>query len=155
MQDHEHMFDKAPDGPAAALEIRHALEPERVDQLLELYGQAWWASDRTADDVRAMLEETDLVFALVDREADRLAGFARVLTDGVYRAFVYDVVVDARYRDRGLGRTLMDAVVAHPRLGRVELIELSCQPELVPFYRRCGFEVATNASTLMRRARPS
>jgi GNAT superfamily N-acetyltransferase len=136
------------------LEIRDTLESERIDQLLELYAQAWWARDRAASDVRRMLEATDLVFALIDRGADRLVGFARVLTDGVYRAFVYDVVVDDGYRDRGLGRMLMDAIVAHPRLAQVELIELACQPELVAFYRRCGFDVASDASTLMRRPRP-
>jgi GNAT superfamily N-acetyltransferase len=98
-----------------------------------------------------MLAETDLVFALVDRAADRLVGFARVLSDFVYRAYVYDVVVDAQWRGRGLGRELLDAILEHPRLAAVELVELSCQADMVPFYERWGFEDSTGRSVLMRR----
>ena len=100
-----------------------------------------------------MLASADLVFALVDRATDRLVGFARVLTDAVYRAFVYDVVVDHRHRESGLGRVLLDAIVGHPTLARVETIELACQPELVPFYRRWGFADTLAGSTLLRRVR--
>jgi len=96
-----------------------------------------------------MLAASDLVFALVDRSADRLAGFARVLTDGAYLALVLDVVV-VEWRGQGLGRTLMDAVVAHPRLAGVKSLELVCQPEMMPFYRRWGFTDDIGPSTLMR-----
>ncbi len=40
-----------------------------------------------------MLAHTDLVFALVDTDSDRLVGLARVLTDTIYRASVFDVIV--------------------------------------------------------------
>jgi GNAT superfamily N-acetyltransferase len=98
-----------------------------------------------------MLAGTDLVLALIDRATDRLVGFARALTDWRYRAYVYDVIVAAEWRDRGLGRVLVDAVLA--RLEGVESIELSCQPEMIPFYRRWGFRDDLGGSLLMRRSR--
>ena len=76
-------------------------------------------------------------------------GFARVLTDWHYRAYVYDVIVATDWRDRGLGRELLDALME--RLHAVESIELSCQPEMIPFYRRWGFTDEFGGSLLMRR----
>ena len=34
----------------------------------------------------------------------------------------------------------MQAILGHPRLARVRDFELYCRPELVPFYRRMGFD---------------
>jgi predicted GNAT family N-acyltransferase len=98
-----------------------------------------------------MLAASDVVFAVIDPDTDRLVAFARVLTDDVYRALVYDVVVTSDRRGDGLGRLLMDAIVTHPRLADVESIELVCQPELVDFYRHWGFTDDVGRSLLMRR----
>lgn len=98
-----------------------------------------------------MLAASDLVFALVEQHTDRLVGFARVLTDDTYLAVVLDVVVAFGTRGNGLGRMLLDAIVTHPRLVDVQSLELVCQPDLVPFYRRWGFTDDIGHSLLMRR----
>lgn len=122
-----------------------------VDQLLDLFASAWWAADRTTDDVTRMLAASAVVTALVHRASDRLVGFPRVITDEVYLAVVLDVVVAPGWRGTGLGALLMDAVVGHPRLAGVRSIELVCQPELMPFYRRWGCTDQVGRSRLMRR----
>ena len=98
-----------------------------------------------------MLAGSDLVLALIDRAADRLVGFTRVLTDWYYRAYVYDVIVAPDWQGRGLGRVLMDALLSDPRLAAVEMIELSCQRDMVPVYRRWGFTDELGESLRMRR----
>ena len=95
-----------------------------------------------------MLAGTDLVLVLIDRGTDRLVGFTRALTDWRYRAYLYDVIVAPDWRGRGLGRVLVDAALA--RLEGVETIELSCQPDMISFYRRWGFEHELGGSLLMR-----
>jgi GNAT superfamily N-acetyltransferase len=97
-----------------------------------------------------MLAGTDLVLALIDRATDRLVGFTRALTDWRYRAYVYDVIVAPDWQGRGLGRVLMDATME--RLAGVESIELTCKPEMIPFYRRWGFSDELGGSLLMRRS---
>lgn len=121
------------------VEVREAVEADRLPQLMELFAAEWWTASRTADDVAAMLAGSDLVFALIHRPTDRLVGFARVITDEVYLAVVLDVIVTSEWRGSGLGAMLLDAVVGHRRLAAVHSVELVCQPELVPFYRRWGF----------------
>ncbi|GAA4168987.1 GNAT family N-acetyltransferase [Phytohabitans flavus] len=137
------------------VELRDRVEAERLPQLMELFASGWWTADRVADDVAAMLGASDLVFALLHRPDDRLVGFARVLTDGVYLALVLDVLVAPDVRGSGVGAMLMDAVVRHPRLAQVRSVELVCQPELFPFYRRWGFTEQVGRSTLMRLTRSS
>jgi GNAT superfamily N-acetyltransferase len=137
------------------VELRERVEGERLPQLMELFAAGWWTADRVPEGVAAMLEGSDLVFALVHRPDDRLVGFARVLTDGVYLAVVLDVLVAPDARGTGVGAMLMDAVVRHPRLAAVRSVELVCQPELFPFYRRWGFTEQVGRSTLMRLTRSS
>ncbi|MGN9913193.1 GNAT family N-acetyltransferase [Phytohabitans sp. LJ34] len=137
------------------VELRDRVADERLPQLMALFAAGWWTADRAPEDVAAMLAASDLVFALVHRPDDRMVGFARVLTDGVYLALVLDVLVAPDMRGSGVGAMLMDAVVRHPRLAAVGSVELVCQPELFPFYRRWGFTEQVGRSTLMRLTRSS
>ncbi|HEY3510433.1 GNAT family N-acetyltransferase [Kribbella sp. NPDC051137] len=106
-------------------------------------------SDRTPADVERLLANSDLAFAVLDD--DKLVGFARVLTDYTYVALMLDVIVDESHRGTGVGAVLLDAVVDHPALADVRSLELVCQPDLVPFYRRWGFTDQVGSSRLMRR----
>jgi len=76
-----------------------------------------------------------------------------VLTDFAIKALIFDVIVDSEYRGQGLGKRLLDAVVAHPALQTVQHLELYCLPELVPFYERCGFSDSLGGLRLMRLAK--
>ncbi|MBI4259073.1 MAG: GNAT family N-acetyltransferase [Actinobacteria bacterium] len=98
-----------------------------------------------------MLEGSDVVVGFADPDDGRLVGFARVVTDFVYKALVLDVIVDAPARGTGLGGVIMDAVISHPRLAGVRHFELYCRPELVPFYERWGFTDDLGELRFMRR----
>ncbi|NUR94582.1 MAG: GNAT family N-acetyltransferase [Kribbellaceae bacterium] len=106
-------------------------------------------SDRTTTDVERLLANSDLVFAVLHN--DTLAAFARVLTDHTYVALLLDVIVAERHRGTGVGAVLLDAVVNHPELIGVRSLELVCQPDVMPFYRRWGFTDQVGTSHLMRR----
>jgi RimJ/RimL family protein N-acetyltransferase/GNAT superfamily N-acetyltransferase len=137
--------------------------PRRVDTLTEaqvedlhcLYQNEWWTRERTIEDVRRMLDATKILVGFADPKTDRLIAFARVLTDEVYKALVLDVIVAPAAREKGMGRALMDAVIAHPALAAVRHFELYCRPELVPFYRRWKFEPAGDNLRFMRRVSPN
>jgi predicted GNAT family N-acyltransferase len=132
-------------------DVLHEIESDRLPELLTLFHSAWWMSDRTPEETERVLRESDIVVALVDPPSDRLTGFARVLTDFTHIALILDVVVAPEHRSSGQGATLMSAIVDHPRLQTVRSLELVCQPDLVPFYRRWGFTTEVGQSLLMRR----
>jgi predicted GNAT family N-acyltransferase len=133
-------------------EIRRGLTASQVDDLLGLFAGEWWTEDRTRSDVERMLAATDLVFAVVENPSAAVVGFARVLTDQTYVALVLDVIVAPEHRGHGLGRLLVETILAEPGLQAVRSIELVCQPELVPFYEQWGFSASVGRSGLMRRA---
>ena len=132
-------------------EVRDHLSSSQVDDLLRMYRSEWWSSDRSRADVERMLPATDLLYAIVERESDVLVAFARVLTDRRCLAGVLDVIVAAEHRGRGLGRLLVEGICSDPALRDVVSIELVCQPELMPFYRKWGFSEQVGRSRLMRR----
>ncbi len=134
-----------------------SLDEGHIQQLLALYQGEWWTRGRRLEDVRRMLDGSDYVFALCSVPDGRLAAFARVLTDGVFKALLFDVIVAPEFRERGLGRRLLDSIVSHPTLGHVKHLELYCLPELVAFYEQWGFSTEVSGVTFMRRnadARP-
>ena len=70
----------------------------------------------------------------------RLVGFARAITDTIYRAVIDDVVVDTAHRGRGIGSQLMNRLGAE--LSDVEEVFFGCDTSEVPFYEKHGYEQA-------------
>jgi len=132
--------------------IVNQLSSSQIDELLELFRHTYWANDRKRSDVVRMLANTDLVFGLYDEEAGRLCAFARVLSDGVYRAVLFDVVVHPKYQGKGLARELMEAIVSHPSLAKVEKLILYCRPEVVELYKKWGFTEELGDTRMMMRS---
>ncbi|MFL5796717.1 MAG: GNAT family N-acetyltransferase [Actinomycetota bacterium] len=127
------------------------LDGDLPEQLYRLYVDEWWTHRRSLDDVRRMLDGSDVVIGLIDDADGSLAGFARVITDFIYKALVLDVIVARGHRNAGLGARLMDEVLGHSRLRDVIHFELYCRPELVPFYERWGFTNDLGELRFMRR----
>jgi GNAT superfamily N-acetyltransferase len=130
--------------------IVETLTESQVSDLMDLYKNEFWSDKRTRQDVEKMLASTDVIIGLVD-ECDRLIAFTRVITDFVYRAMVFDVIVKPAHRKMGLGAKLMDALVNHPELQAVETFALTCLPNMIPFYKRWGFTDDVGDSKFMRR----
>jgi ribosomal protein S18 acetylase RimI-like enzyme len=105
-------------------------------QLIRLYQCAPWARDRTAEATKDMLGNTDLVISAWD--GARLVGFGRVLTDYVFRASIWDVIVDPAYQGQDIGTQIMQRILHHPALKRVELFWL-CTRDKQAFYEKLGF----------------
>lgn len=116
-----------------------------VEQLQELFQMAaFWARDRRPEDLAIALENSNPVISAWD--GDRLIGFARATSDGVYRATIWDVVVHPEYQGAGLGRKLVQTVLSHPQVCKVERVYLMTTNQR-QFYEKIGFEV--NGTTTM------
>ncbi|MEG4987624.1 GNAT family N-acetyltransferase [Microcoleus sp. BR0-C5] len=130
--------------------IVETLTESQVSDLMDLYKNEFWSDKRTREDVVKMLAATDVIIGFVD-ESDRLIAFTRVITDFVYRAMIFDVIIKLTHRKMGLGAKLMDAVLNHPELQAVENFALNCLPNMMPFYERWGFTDDVGEMKFMRR----
>jgi ribosomal protein S18 acetylase RimI-like enzyme len=106
------------------------------NQLMALYAQTDWARHRSLDETKRMLAHTDVAISAWD--GSRLVGFGRVLTDYVFRASIWDVVVDRTYQDQDIGKGIVHRILTHPKLEQVELFWL-CTRRYQGFYASLGF----------------
>jgi hypothetical protein len=105
------------------------LSPTHVDQLVDMYQSERWTRGRIRSDVATMLQGSDVVFAYEDDEG-KICAFAPAITDGVFKAMIFDVIVRKGLRGSRLGARILQDVREHPVLSRVRHVELYCLPEL-------------------------
>ena len=125
------------------------LSPHHIEQLHRLYKQEWWSKHRTLEQTQKVVSGSQLCIAIVDNN-NNLAGFARVLTDFVFKALIFDVIVANSSRKMGLGDKLISTIKNHPALCEVAHFELYCLPEMFAFYQRLGFSEELGHIKLMR-----
>lgn len=58
------------------------------------------------------------------------------------------IIVHEDVRDGRVGERLLDEITGHPDLREVDVLYLSCEPDLVEFYEQCGFEKQEAASEM-------
>ncbi len=109
-----------------------------------LHGTNWGAGMTLAVLERA--SANSVCFGLY--EGPLLIGFARAVTDLATFAYLTDVVVDEAQRGLGLGRWLVECVLAHPdlqNLRRISLLTSDAQALYLPL----GFTIGSATKTYM------
>jgi ribosomal protein S18 acetylase RimI-like enzyme len=70
------------------------------------------------------------------RDGDAVVGFVTAISDGALSAFIPLLEVLPDHQGRGIGTELMRRMLA--RLDDLYMVDLCCDAELEPFYRRFG-----------------
>ena len=127
--------------------IKFCTDKSKIDlvQLQRLYQDTtFWAKDRSIEDIEIAISNSNPVVSAWNQE--KLIGCARATSDGIYRATIWDVVINQDYQGFGLGRKLVETVITHPLLNRVERIYLTTTHQQ-KFYEKIGFK--ENSTTTM------
>jgi N-acetylglutamate synthase-like GNAT family acetyltransferase len=109
---------------------------------------AFWAVDRQIEDLKIAVDRSEPVVSAWD--GNKLVGFARATSDGIYRATIWDVVIDCDYQGIGLGRRLVETILAHSCMQRVERVYLTTTHQQ-NFYERLGFVINTSTTMVFNR----
>jgi GNAT superfamily N-acetyltransferase len=112
---------------------------------------SYWAQGRPRELVVRTIENS-LCFGIYD--GARQAGFARVVSDFGTFAWVCDVFVIEDYRGRGLGKWLMECIVAHPDLQGLRRMLLATR-DAQGLYRQYGFSPLDAPERFMHRFNPN
>ena len=91
----------------------------------------------------AFLASYAIVFAF---DGPALIGMARAISDGVYQAAIYDMVVLPEYQGKGIGREIMKRLCEQLP---VENIILYAVPGREEFYAKCGFRKMLTAMAIL------
>lgn len=123
-------------------DVKSEIDLLQLQRLLTL--AAFWAKERNLEDLAEAIKNSEPVIAVYSKQ--QLIGFARATSDGIYRATIWDVVIHPDFRGNGLGSKLVETVLSHPRMSRVERVYLMTTHQQ-KFYEKIGFE--QNSSTTM------
>ena len=109
---------------------------------------AFWAENRTTSDLKKMLAGSTVVVSLW--RGKRIVGFGRAHSDGIHRAVLWDVVVAGDLQGRGLGRRVVEALLAAPAIRNAERVYLMTTNS-AGFYKQLGFDDASPQQVLIRK----
>jgi len=106
------------------------------DRLKTLFNEVGW-NDKTDDinRLKTMVENSQIVVTAWDE--DTMVGFARCTTDYVFNGQINNVVVDSKYRKKGIGKVLIDTILDSSKQVTY-MLRGSIRNE--NFYRSLGFE---------------
>ena len=71
---------------------------------------------------------------MLARDADEIIGFVTAISDGVLAAYIPLLEVRRQWRGKGVGRELVRRLLT--QLDRLYMVDIVCDPDLIPFYER-------------------
>lgn len=103
-----------------------------------LINRSYWAKGRTMDQVKRSIENS-ICIGIYD--GDKQIGFARMVTDYAVMYWLCDVYVEEAHRGKGLGKFLVECVVNHPVLQKLNGILATSDAQ--GLYEKYGFACPT------------
>ncbi|WP_227936750.1 GNAT family N-acetyltransferase [Alkalihalobacillus deserti] len=114
------------------------LPPKEV--FFELYQTTGWiqASMFNQDELYKAMKNSWCITAAYDNK-EKLVGFGRVISDGVYQSFITDMMVHPDYQKQGIGSSMLKFLIEKCRQNGMKWIQLSCAQGKMDFYTKHGF----------------
>tara|TARA_Y100001968_G_scaffold317588_1_gene346809 strand:- start:266 stop:745 length:480 start_codon:yes stop_codon:yes gene_type:complete len=119
-----------------------------IKKLQNLFQEnAFWAEERSTNNIRKMLANSSGVVSIWDNL--KLIGFGRVTTDSIYRAVIWDVVVDKKYQGSGIGKIVIEEILNLKKLQNIDKIYLMTTNH-TEFYIQMGFKIQKNQNLMIK-----
>ncbi len=128
------------------MEIDLSTDIDRISwqELARLFELAPLGKKREPEQLEIAFRNSMLkVFAF---QGEKLIGAGRALSDGVWRAAIYDVAVFPEYQGRGIGSMIVRHLIDS---AKVDVIMLYAAPGKSEFYERFGFRKMVTAMAIM------
>jgi N-acetylglutamate synthase-like GNAT family acetyltransferase len=121
-----------------------------IDAIADMLSRAYWAIGRPRERTERAIRNS-LVFGVYD--GGRQIGVARVVTDYSIFAYLCDVFIHEEYRAHGLGKWLIQAIMAHPDLAGMRRWVLVTN-DAHGLYRQYGFTSLDDPEEWMQNFKP-
>ena len=107
-----------------------------------------WGHKRNIQDLKKMLSASSVVISLWSKE--KLIGFGRATSDEIFRAVLWDIIVDKNYQKLGLGKKIVQKLLSNPLISNVQRIYIMTTHCEV-FYNKIGFQDSSNQRLMIYR----
>ncbi|MCU0631045.1 MAG: GNAT family N-acetyltransferase [Methanoregulaceae archaeon] len=112
-----------------------------TEDIRSLYREAGWWKEEWDPVHLDLLVVGSLAFAVaVDHETGCAVAMGRAISDGCSDAYIQDLVVKSGYRESGIGRKILSALVTSCQALGITWIALIAEPGTEQFYVPSGFE---------------
>ncbi len=119
-----------------------------LNKLQKLLDQnAFWAKNRTINDLRKCLANSDVIVSLW--VGNEIVGFGRALTDGIYRGVLWDIVIDQNYQGKGFGKLIVKNLLSSKKIKQTKKLYLMTTNKKL-FYSQLDFEEVSSQNLLIR-----
>jgi GNAT superfamily N-acetyltransferase len=124
------------------------------DDFFDLYEAIGWnvGYGFTAEELHEAMSHSWYLVAAYHE--GRLVGFGRLLSDGIYHAFVCEMIVRPSYQGQGIGKEILERLIAKCRAHNIRLVQLFSATGKADFYRKFGFEEKTGETPGMQLKKP-
>jgi len=113
-----------------------------VAPIVRLYtAGGWWREHYDPSHIPPMLAGSYAVAVAVDDATGETVGMGRAISDGASDAYIQDVIVEAKYRGRGIGRRIVEALLERCVADGILWVGVVAEPGSVGFWERAGFGV--------------
>ncbi len=119
--------------------ILEGAESMRLEDIVRLLRTTYWAGQRSVEKIGASLRHSDCYGVWLEEE-EKLAGFARVITDYATTYYLCDVVIDEDCRGQGLGTALIGHIESRPEYAGLRGLLLTRDAH--GLYAKFGFKAA-------------
>jgi GNAT superfamily N-acetyltransferase len=126
------------------------LDVERVHRFLST--EAYWSPGVEREVVERSVENS-LCFGVYSADGEQV-GFARAVTDRATFAWIADLYVESGHRGHGLGKRLVEEMLAHPDLSGLRRLMLATA-DAHGLYRQYGFTELAGVERFMAWERSS
>ncbi len=113
-----------------------------------LDGHSFWATGRLPSQLGRMLSGSQVVVSAW--QENTLVGFGRATSDGVFRAVLWDVVVSEDKQGRGIGRRIVETLLASRPVAAAERVYLMTTTG-EGFYEKLGFSRVDSQRLMLRK----
>jgi len=117
----------------------------KLQKLLD--SNAFWAQNRTINDLRTCLANSDVVISLW--VGNEIVGFGRALTDEIYRAVLWDIVIDQNHQGKGFGKLIINKLLTSKKIKNTKKLYLMTTNKKL-FYSQFDFKSVTSQNLLIR-----
>ena len=126
----------------------HLKPTNGLNKLLKLLDRnAFWARNRTINDLKKCLANSDVIVSVW--VGDEIVGFGRALTDGIYRGVLWDIVIDQNHQGKGFGALILNNLLSSKKIKNTKKLYLMTTNKK-RFYSQFDFEEVTSQDLLIR-----
>ena len=109
--------------------------------IVELYkAGGWWKDNYNPSGLKNLIKGSFAFAVAVDKNVRKAIGMGRLISDGTSDAYIQDLVVLPKYRDKGIGRQIVKTLLDHCLSKGILWIGLTAEPEQDGFYSNIGFK---------------